>query len=233
MIENLLLWLGYGLCHQLPQRSFFGGAYQVPVCARDTGIYLGFVVSFLIVVAFARGGRPAMAPARWLIVVGVVLIAAMGVDGLTSYAGWRPTSNEIRLATGIGAGYAVALFMAPMLNSELWRFSGGRSRPLEGPWASAVWLVSMPVLYAVTLWLLPFLGLGYPLIVSLAILVTFTVVNLVLVALVWPQERRPEKASQTVPMVAAAFLLGAFEVAGAAALKAWMVSLASYAARRG
>ncbi len=226
MIDTLLHWLGFGLCHQLPERSFFGGAHQVPVCARDTGIYLGFVVSFAIVTLFARGRRPVMSPAKWLIAVGVLLIAAMGVDGLTSYAGLRTTTNELRLATGIGAGYAIALFIVPMLNSELWRFPGGRSRPLEEPVAVGVWLGSMPVLWAVTLWGLPFLDLGYPLLVAAAIIVTFVIVNLVLVAIVWPEEQRPERPSQLVAPSLAALALTLLEVTGAAVLKAWMIGLA-------
>jgi len=33
--------IGYGLCHQQADRSFFVGGRQLPLCARDTGTYLG------------------------------------------------------------------------------------------------------------------------------------------------------------------------------------------------
>jgi uncharacterized membrane protein len=224
VIDTWLHWLAFGLCHQLPERSFFavGGLHQVPVCSRDEGIYMGFVLSYLVIVAFARGRRPSESPARWLIGVGLLFIALMGLDGLTSYAGLRTTTNEIRLATGIGAGYAIALFLVPMLNAELWA-GPGRARPLDGPWWEAgLWLLSMPVLWAVVYWLLPWLGLGYPLIVTVAILATFTLVNLVLVALLWPYDRRAVRLRDTMLPAVLGLVLTFAELAGAAALKYWL-----------
>jgi uncharacterized membrane protein len=217
-------WIGFGLCHQLPARSLFGGAHQVPVCARDTGIYVGFVVSYLIVVALARGSRPAETPPIALMVIGVALIAAMGFDGISSYAGWRETSNELRLATGLGAGYGIGLFLVPLLNSELWRTQSA-TRPLGQWWEGALWVASLPVAYAVTWWLLPWLDIGYPLLVTGAILVTFTLVNLVLVAVLTPYDRRAERLSDLVVPVVAAFALTVVELAGAAALKLWTVGV--------
>ena len=58
MIAEFLQWMGFGLCHQLPERSFFGGGVQVPVCARDTGIYVGFVVAFAVIALVHSGERP-------------------------------------------------------------------------------------------------------------------------------------------------------------------------------
>ena len=226
MIDTLMHWIGFGLCHQLPARSLFGGAHQVPVCARDTGIYVGFIVSYLIVVAFARGSRPSETPPVAILVLGIVLIAAMGVDGISSYAGWRATSNELRLATGLGAGYAIGMFLVPLLNSELWRIPG-RTRPLSRWWEGALWAFSIPVVWAVTWWLLPLLDIGYPMLVTVAILATFTLVNLVLVALLTPYERRAEHLRELVLPTLAAFGLTVLELAGAAALKLWTIGVAA------
>src|SRR5450756_1287938 len=116
MLDAFLHWLGFGLCHQLPERSFVGGVHQLPVCARDTGIYLGFVIGLLVLAALDRGCRRTEVPRPWVLALGAVLIAVMGWDGVTSYVGLRPTTNLIRLATGLGTGFALTLVIAPLLN---------------------------------------------------------------------------------------------------------------------
>ena len=230
MVETVLMWLGYGLCHQLPERSLFGGAYQVPVCARDEGIYLGFVVSFIVVALLARGRRPSEGPRLWVTSVGIVLIVLMALDGLTSYAGLRTTDNQIRLATGIFAGYAIALFILPLLNGQIWRVQD-RSRPLERPWQVLAWLATMPLLYMVAWWVLPRLGLVYPIIVAVAILATFTLVNLVIVGLFRTFENRAERPRDLVAPILIAFAMTMVELAGAAAFKAWLEGVATQLSR--
>ena len=225
------MWLGYGLCHQLPARSLFGGAYQVPVCARDTGIYVGFVASFALVALLAGGRRPAEGPRRWVIALGVVMIGVMVVDGVTSYAGIRTTDNPIRLATGLLAGYALALFIVPLLNGQLWRVRDP-SRPLDAFWKVLLWLASIPAVFFVTLWVLPWLGLGFPVLVMLAILTTFTLVNLVIVAMMRPFENRAERLRDLWQPVLLSFAFTIVELVGSAALKAWMTGLAEWAARQ-
>ena len=35
-------------CHQIPKRSFFIRGYQLPLCARCTGITIGYLISLLL-----------------------------------------------------------------------------------------------------------------------------------------------------------------------------------------
>jgi uncharacterized membrane protein len=86
VLEEIIGWLGFGLCHQLPERSFFGGGMQVPVCARDTGIYVGFIVSLVVIAVLSRGRRPSEMPPWPFMAVGIVFVGLMGLDGVTSYA---------------------------------------------------------------------------------------------------------------------------------------------------
>ena len=210
MVNTALHWLGYGLCHQLPDRSFFGGGQQLPVCARDTGIYLGFVVALLVMTRLDRGRRRTGMPPAWLLGVGFAAIVALGWDGITSYAGLRTTTNVIRLATGTGAGFAIALVIGPLLNTQLWR-QRSEERVLGSPIEGVMWCLAAPVTFAATLWGGPLIGIAYPLTVAVAVLVTFTAVNLALVSLVPSFERTFDRLRDAWPAVLWALALSLLE----------------------
>lgn len=183
MFDTVMHWIGFGLCHQLPARSFIAGGHQVPVCARDTGIYLGFLVSLALIALLDRGRRRTSAPPAWVLGVGAAFVVAMLWDGVSSYAGMRETTNFLRLATGVGTGFALTLAVAPILNAQLWARRGlGRvlGESLEG----AVWCLAAPVTVALVWWGAPLLGAGYALLVALAVFATFSAVNLIIVSLV-------------------------------------------------
>lgn len=216
--------IGYGLCHQLPERSFFGGGYQLPVCARDTGIYFGFAVGLLVLSALARGSRPQELP-RWpvLLLIGV-FIAAMGVDGVTSYAGLRASTNDLRLITGLGTGWGLAALTFPMLNAQIW-VQPSVTRTPEGARDVAIWLGSLAASFALVRWALPLLGIGYPLLLVLAIVATFAAINLVFVGLMPPFERRARRLRDLWLTLIIANSLTLLELAGAAWLRSFAESL--------
>ncbi len=218
MLDALFRSIGYGLCHQLPERSFFAGGHQLPVCARDTGIYVGFAVALAVISLLEKGrGRPSSAPPVWLSLIAVGFVGAMAYDGITSYLGLRETTNDIRLATGILTGYAVALLVVPMLNGQLAR-SSSSLRVLEG-WRGLAWLGTVPVSYAVTRWLMPPLGVLYAWAVVAAIIVTFVAVNLVFVGLIPRFERSVGAAADLLVPVVLTLLLTAIELALASGLR--------------
>ena len=82
-------------CHQMPERSFFLGDYQFPVCARCTGIgaghLLGAVVSLRIDLPYK------------------VLLAALplAADGTVQYLTDYESNNKRRFLTGVLYGFAV------------------------------------------------------------------------------------------------------------------------------
>ncbi len=224
MLEDLLRLLGFGLCHQLPERSFFGGGVQLPVCSRDTGIYLGFVIALAVLWALERGRRSSELPPLGTSLIMIVFIAAMGIDGITSYAGLRETTNELRLLTGLMTGYALAAFTLTLLNSQLWT-RPGPDRVLGTFRATAEYLGSLVVAFFVVLWMGPLLGVVYPLLVAAAILATFSAVNGVIVALLPPFERKAHRALDTWPVFVGGLGLTVIELAGAVWLKAWLLAI--------
>jgi uncharacterized membrane protein len=211
VLQGFLHWMGYGLCHQMPQRSFFGGGVQVPVCARDTGIYVGVVLSLLLIAILHRGSRPRgmPSPAGWIAMA--LMVGTMAFDGVTEYMGVRATTNELRLITGLLTGFAIGALITPMINDELWKNSSPE-RVLGTPWKLAVWLAAVPVAYAVVYWGLPLLGVVYPILVAVAIVGTLTAVNLVMVCTLPPFERRAEWFSQTWAPILAAMAVAFFEI---------------------
>ncbi len=218
MLESLFTALGYGLCHQLPERSFFAGGFQLPVCARDTGIYLGFVAGLAVLWTLSRHRRPTDLP-RWpvLAVIGVFILS-MALDGITSYAGLRTTTNDLRLLTGLVTGWGLATLTLPMVHSQLW-VRADIGRVPDGIGQSGVWLIALAGTFGVAKWVLPLLGVAYPLLVSVAIIVTFVVVNLVFVGLMPVFERRANRVRDLGPQLLVALLLGAAELAGASLLR--------------
>src|SRR3989442_3292909 len=108
-----LRWLDSGICAQLPSHSFYPGGERLPLCARNTGIYLGFIVTLLTLYATGRGRAQRLPP--WPIVA--VLASGVGIliiDGFNSFLLdlglphlYHP-HNVIRLATGLITGIALA-----------------------------------------------------------------------------------------------------------------------------
>ena len=228
MLADFLHWMGLGLCHQLPERSFAAAGVQAPVCARDTGIYIGFTVALLLIAIMHRPARPRGFPrARVWMAMGL-FIAFMAWDGVTSYAGLRATTNEMRLITGLGVGFAVAAVLVPMLNDEVWKFADA-GRVLDPVWRFALWLAALPVAYAATLWLGPKLGVAFPVLIALCILFTLTAINLVIVSMLPVFDRRAERLRDLVVPVAIALLVSFAEIALAGQLRLLLDRLAGLA----
>ena len=120
-----LQWLDSGICAQIAAHSFYPGGSRLPLCARNTGIYLGFLTTLITLYGTGRG-RAQRLPYRVLVIILVAGVAAMAVDGFNSLLVdlgqphlYRP-NNLLRLATGLVTGLALALLFMPMLNRLIW-----------------------------------------------------------------------------------------------------------------
>lgn len=115
---EILERIGYAVCHQLPEKSIFIEGKQLPVCARDTGIYFGSLIS-LFFILFSRRRRSNSIPVSYISFTFVFFMLLMGVDAVSSYVGFRETTNSIRLLTGLLVGISLPLFMYPILIDNL------------------------------------------------------------------------------------------------------------------
>ena len=104
--QLLLMKVGHALgCHQRPDRSFFVRGQQFPLCARCTGVLLGYLL-FL-----------AVRPLRPLLPLYVLLLLCwlMFLDWLIQQIGLKESTNIRRLIVGALGGYGLAGIYAKAL----------------------------------------------------------------------------------------------------------------------
>lgn len=96
-----LLWIKsmewckkYCGCHQMPERSFFLGNYQFPLCARCTGIALGHIAAI------------AAAPFYTFKYAVSLFMLPMAFDGTVQYFTAYRSNNLKRVITGFLYGFA-------------------------------------------------------------------------------------------------------------------------------
>ena len=83
-------------CHQLPERSFIINGYQFPVCARCTGVLIGYIICLLC--HFIFGTNLIFCFAGCLI---------MFIDWFIQYLNIKESTNIRRFVTGILGGFGV------------------------------------------------------------------------------------------------------------------------------
>lgn len=168
----------FGICPQRPTHSYFLGGTtwpgetflrehlpsfaaldpatpaQLPICARDSGMYLGFITVWGYLIALGRGRAKGLPP--WQITLTLILfVGVMGLDGVNALLNdlhqnvpaipylYEP-QLQLRLGTGLLTGVAFAGILTPVVNMTLWRQDD--PRPSIATWrqlAGAVGVVAI------------------------------------------------------------------------------------------
>lgn len=121
-----------GICAQIPSHTLVIANQMLPLCSRNTGIYMGFAATFLFLLATGRL-RSALLPGKWVALVLGVAVLFMAEDGFNSlFLDLRlphlyQPHNIIRLFSGLGTGAAMAAFIIPVANTLIWRDEDERS----------------------------------------------------------------------------------------------------------
>lgn len=84
-------------CHQIPERSFFIKGKQFPICARCTGVLIGYFIAYTLFLIISL-------PAEYCLIG----CAIMFVDWYIQFIGLCISTNVRRLFTGIIGGYSLA-----------------------------------------------------------------------------------------------------------------------------
>ena len=123
------LWgIAYGICPQRPGHSLFFGNIQMPIEAREGGIFAGFLLGTLYLIALGRGKAWKLPPLKIQAVL-IGFIVLMGLDGLNAFAFdlTLPTPYapelSIRSGTGLLTGVALSVLMMPIFNQTIWKKS--------------------------------------------------------------------------------------------------------------
>lgn len=156
-LKYKLDFLGFGVCHQLGSHSLVIAGHQLPLCARCSGIYLGALVTLimLIVLRPLAGGLPHPRVAPLLI----FMFGAMVFDGLNSTFESLPgaaflyeTTNWGRLITGALAGIALMFVLYPAFNQSFWQTQRlAQERSLDGVFEIYGYLVACGIVVGVLL----------------------------------------------------------------------------------
>ncbi len=215
--------LDAGICAQNPLHSFFPGGEQLPLCARNTGIYGGFAATFLTLLGTGRL-RAASFPSRTVALILGLAVLVMAVDGFNSLFldlglphPYQP-HNLLRLATGLGTGVAMCAFIIPVANSLIWKhederssFGSLRALALMVPVLLLVFLAvisqAAPLLYPIALFS------------TAGLVMALTLVNLAFLLGVSGKVGRIGTWRQLVPVLALALVLALAELVALSLLK--------------
>ncbi|MBK29226.1 MAG: hypothetical protein CMB49_00750 [Euryarchaeota archaeon] len=124
-------------CHQKYERSWVINGNQMPMCARDVGIFLGLAIGGWI---FSRYGKN-----RWTVTdsflsvfgdsrlhsiyasgyrkraawgIGLLAMVPIGIDGFTQMLTEYESTNPVRLVTGLIFGAMLAVLLSAMLSAR-------------------------------------------------------------------------------------------------------------------
>lgn len=115
IISDIIFNIGSTVCHQMSERSICMGGNYLPVCARCTGIYIGFAVSALYL--FITKGYKGNKPFNLLQTAFMVLcILPLMIDGVGSYIGLWNSNNLLRIFTGSLCGFVILPFIVLVCN---------------------------------------------------------------------------------------------------------------------
>jgi uncharacterized membrane protein len=124
ILSKVLNFLGSGICHQRAAVTFSSdlliktNLYKIymPLCSRCTGIYIGFIISLIIIIIIDHYIK-SEAPSFKIIIMVIAALLLMGIDIALSFYGFIKSNNYIRFSTGFFAGWTLALLILPVANN--------------------------------------------------------------------------------------------------------------------
>jgi hypothetical protein len=98
---------------------------------------------------------------------------------------------------------------------------------LDPGWRLLAWLATIPVAFVAIRYGAPLLGIGYPILVAVTIVATLTAVNLVMVCLTPPFERKADRMTDAWAAILIAVGMSFMEIWLSGLLRLWLESVVS------
>lgn len=224
--------VGYGICHQLPARTFFINGKPLPLCARCTGIYLGAIAGLGVMLALGRARSTKFPPPLLLApFIGFTLI--MGVDGVNSYMTFFPNAphlyqpqNWLRLITGTLHGLTMSVILLPLVNESLWHTAVINPEPVvKNAKEFAMLLVAAVAMILIVFWRPPILLYPMTFLSSLGVLLMLTLINSVFAALLTRQTSLARTWKAVWPTLVIGLSGAIIMLAGMYLLRAWLAAV--------
>lgn len=117
-VDQVVNFFGSLVCHQMQERTIFLDGLPLPVCARDTGIYLGIFVSIMFITVTRRWNSDKPPEIKYSLLLCLATVPMM-IDGVSSYLGLRESNNFLRILTGGLFGLPIPLFLAGLRNFKI------------------------------------------------------------------------------------------------------------------
>ncbi len=227
MLLELLHWLGYGVCHQIPARTIHLAGQALPLCARCSGIYVGAAVGFIFIVA-ARRGRSSIMPPVPVLAVLLAFVGAFAVDGINSYLSFFPglphlydPQNWLRFTTGTLHGLAISLIVLPVFNFTFWKETTLTPVVTGLRELAALTALCLVIVVLADANLDPLL---YPLalVSSAGLLAMFALLNGAILLIVLRREAQGATGKSLALVLGAGLLMGLTEIAALDAIRLWL-----------
>lgn len=185
MLTDIYEKIGFSVCHQISSRTIFIDGLKMPVDARMTGMFVGFLAALILLIVLYS--KSTQLPSKGIFIIGIFACTLLALDGLTSYLAIRETTNTIRLLTGLFTGSFLALILYPTFNDS--KGYTNNQRVLGSPRHQLFLLLTLTI--AFLLIINPFAVLKYvlPTVIITGILSSFILLNLTIANLFKPTKR--------------------------------------------
>jgi len=126
--------IGSSVCHQIPSHAFRNESFQMPLCARCTGLYTGALIGLLLTRRSEKHHAFPKGFTLWFLVALFLLWAGDSLNSFISAFINRPflyeTTNLTRILSGLGMGLVMAVALRTLLAATVWK--DGQSLPVLG-----------------------------------------------------------------------------------------------------